>query len=202
MKRLFLACLILTPGLLAISPAPTSTPEIFSDKVCPNATGPVREFNAQMANSNTLVDDAIAGARRVIEAYKLCGDGMQLVSSSAGNTASVPSPTQGVEGLHLTQIRRAQYCVIVGRLQRLTENFNSARDSYQTALDLVKETIDWKSPSQTVYYSNNVHVGSGSSRNPTTDFSVYRQSAIDIRDDALAEMKLLPAGAAGAPNPK
>ena len=193
MKRFVLAWLILTPSLLAVAPVPTPTAAPFSDKVCPNATIPVREFNALMANPNTLVDQAIGSARRVIDVYKTCGDAMQLASSNPGGTNEVPSPTSGIEGFHLAQIRQAQYYVIVGRLQRLTENYNSARDSYQTALDLVKQTIDWKSPSQ--YYANNVQTGMGSMRNPTTDFSVYRQSAIDIRDDALAEMKLLPKSA-------
>jgi len=197
-KRLILACLILTPGLLAVSPAPAPSPELFSDKVCQNATIPVREFNAKVADANTLVDDAIASARRVIEAYKTCGESMQL----AGNNTIVASPTMGVEGLHLTEVRQAQYLVIIGRFQRLSESYNSARESYQAALDLVKTTIDWTTPSQSVYSSNNVRIGSGSTRNSATNYSVYRQSAIDIRDTALAEMKLLPAGVAPTPNPK
>jgi hypothetical protein len=198
MKRLLFACL-LTPALLAAAPA-TPTPDLFSDKICPNATGPVRELNAEIANPETLIDRAIATARHVIEAYKICGDDMASAAASGVNPAN--AVTTGVEGQHLTQVRQAQFYVLIARLQRLSGYPNSAHDSLQTALDLVKTTLDWRAPSQTYYRSNNVNVGSGSSRTASIDSSAYRQNAIDIRDAALAELKLLPKSAGGTADAK
>jgi len=199
LKRILLACLI-APALLAA--APTPAPNLFSDKVCPNATSPVRDLNVELANSATLIDDAITAARRVIDAYKTCGDGMQSEASGGTAATAIPNTSTGVEGQHFTQVREAQYYLLVGRLQRLGSYYNSAHDSLQTALDLVKTTIEYKSASQSVYRSNNVNIGSGSSRNFADASSVYRQNAIEIRDAALAEMKLLPKSAGGAADPK
>jgi len=157
----------------------------------------VRDLNEQLANPATLVDAAIATARRFVEAYKVCGDAMQADASAGTTATAIAATTTGVEGQHFTQVRQAQYYLLIGRLQRLSENYNSSRDSLQSALDMVKTTIDWRSASQSVYRSNNVNIGSGSSRNFSTDSSVYRQNAIEIRDAALAEMKLLPKSAVG-----
>jgi hypothetical protein len=178
---------------LAVSVTPALAAEAqFSDKICPTATQPIRDFNALTADKNTPVDAVIAAATHIIDLYKQCGGELQSSSTSAGNQYASVSTTNGPEGLHYAQVHEAQYYTLIGRIQRIIGNPNSARESLQKALDLTKEVLEWKSPRQTVFRSNNVGVGSGSVSGSQTDNSVYRDFATAVRNDALAEMAKLP----------
>jgi hypothetical protein len=199
--RLASACLAVAFfGLLSIRadaitkpappPSPPPPPE-FSDRICPTATQPVREYDAQTRNPDTPVDAVISTADRIIEVYKLCGNELQANSVGSG-PGSTLSTTTGVEGRHYAEVRQASYYVIVGRLQRLLGNVNTARDALDTALALVKDTIDWKSSRQSIFRSNNAAMGAGSSNSAKSYYSSYRDLAIKVSDAALAELALLP----------
>jgi hypothetical protein len=171
-------------------PSPPPAPE-FSDRICPTATQPVREYFAQTRNPDTPVDVVIATANRISEVYKLCGSELQTNSVGSGASATLSTAT-GVEGLHYAEVQQASYYVIVGRLQRLLGNVNTARDALATALDLVKDTIDWKSSRQSIFRSNNVAIGAGSSNSAQSYSSFYRDLAIKVRAAAQGELTLLP----------
>jgi len=198
LQRIALAFCI-TPCLLGAAPTPKpAAPVPFTDTVCPNATAPVRELDALLADPATLLDAAMTATQRAIAAYKACGDTMQSDASGGGSvTVATLAPT-GAEGLHRVQVRQGQYYVLLGRLQRLGEYYNSARDSQQAAIDLVKATIEWQAPSQSTFRSNNVSVGAGSTHTASSVYSTWRETAIEVRDAALAEIKLLPKSAGGA----
>jgi hypothetical protein len=188
-KRLVVFLLLVAfamPPSLAVAAEPP-----FSDKLCPAATQPVREYIVQTNDKGTPVDIVIATANRIIVIYKQCGTELQA-NGTTGNSYAAVSTNNGAEGLHYAQLHQAQYYVVIGRIQRFIGNTNSARDALQTAVDLAKETIEWKSPRQTTYRSNNVAVGSGSVSGAQTESSVYRDTAIKVRDDALAELAKLP----------
>jgi hypothetical protein len=192
-----LVALSLLAAFAALSSHVSAAEPPFSDKLCPSATQPVREYIIQANDKNTPVDVAIATANRIIEIYRQCGTELQA-NATTGNSYAAVSTNNGVEGLHYAQLHQAQYYVVIGRIQRFIGNTNSARDALQTAVDLVKETIDWKSSRQTVFRSNNVGVGSGSVSGTQTEFSVYRETAIRVRDEALAELAKLPKSAESA----
>jgi hypothetical protein len=173
-------------------PKPSQAPIVFSDKVCPNATQPVRDFDAQTANPDTPVDVVIATGSRIIEVYRECVQ--EKLSNPTGQGAiSALSIDIGIEGAHYGQVRQAQYYVVIGRLQRLLGNTNTARDDLEAALKLVKDTIEWRASSQAVSTSNNVNRGGSSGRSSFgSDYSNYRQGALDIQKDAQTEFALLP----------
>jgi hypothetical protein len=173
-------------------PKPSQAPIVFSDKVCPNATQSVRDFDAQTASPDTPVDVVIATGNRIIEVYRECVQ--EKLSNPTGQGAiSALSIDVGIEGAHYGQVRQAQYYVVIGRLQRLLGNTNTARDDLQEALKLVKDTIEWRASSQSVSTSNNINRGGSSARSSYgSDYSNYRQGALDIQKDAQAELDLLP----------
>jgi len=164
-------------ALLGISPPLRPQPPEYSDKICPGATVDVRAFDEVIANSGSLVDDAIGAAQKVIAAYDLCAqEKLQVLQ---------------VEPMHYAQVRAAQYRFKIGQFQRLSDRPEVAREALQASLAGVKDTIDWRSPGQSVY-NNGKSGGQGSSRNSMKSSSTYRDAAIDVRDQTLAEMKLLP----------
>jgi hypothetical protein len=175
----------------------------FSDRICTNATQSVRDYDTQSKNPNTPVDDILATLNKVVEAYRVCAaEKLTQGGTGSGGEASLQVGL-GVEGMHYAQIRQAQFYYVMGRIERLLQNYNTSHDNLQTAIGLVKDTIDWRTSPDTVMRSNNVNVGSSSGHSATTDVSNYRESAIQIRDAALAEMALLPKpGAAPSPAPK
>jgi len=191
-------------GLVALGLAPLTARAAeaeFTDHLCPTTTQPVREFNRLSSNPNSPVDQVIAAANHVIAIYKECGEQLQsnaLSGANTGRSTAEVSVTAGAEGLHYAQVRQAQFHFAIGHIQRMLGNYFSARDALQAALDLVKVTIDWKSPTQTYYRSNDVNIGSGSSHMSTpSDISNYREAAVQIRDAAKAEMAKLPKSAGG-----
>jgi hypothetical protein len=83
-------------------------------------------------------------------------------------------------------MRSAQFHVALGRLQRLLEKYDDARVQLNTAIALVKDTIDWRSSVRSAAAT-----------------SFYREPAITIRDAAQAELDKLPKPAASpSPAPK
>jgi hypothetical protein len=175
----------------------------FSDRICTNATPSVRDYNAQSSNPNTPVDDILATLNKIIEAYKECATEKQTQGGTGSGGEASLQVSLGVEGMHYAQIRQAQFYYVMGKIERLLQNYNTSRDNLQNALGLVKDTIDWRTSPDTILRSNNVNVGSSSGHSATTDYSNYRESAIQIRDAALAEMALLPKpGTAVSPAPK
>jgi hypothetical protein len=194
--------LLATFGLAALCLAPLAVRAAdrdFTDHACPTASQPVREFNTVSSNPDTPVDQVIAAANHVIEIYKECGAQLQsntTGSGSSGRSSAGVSSTAGAEGLHYAQVREAQFYFAIGHIQRVLGNNFSARDALQMSLDLVKETIDWKSPSQIYYRSNDVNIGSGSSLTHS-DVSNYHEAAVQIRAAANAEMAKLPKSAGG-----
>ncbi len=158
------------------STLPARAADVFSDKLCPRASAPVTAYATLAKNNDSTVDAVIAAANDAIRAYDIC--------------ASEDLAGGAVEGRHYVQTREAQFYVGVGRLQRLSEQPDSARKSLQTAIDLTKETIDWTTAAQSVYRSNGLS-GSGSTRGGPSEKSNYHDSAVAVRDAAKAELDLL-----------
>jgi len=197
-KRTLAFALVLS-GLVFAPAIARAADNGFSDRICPSTTQVVRDYNTLYGNANTPVDDVLAALNKVIDSYKACA----IEKQSQGGTQTGQATLQvglGIEGMHYAQIRQAQFYTVMGRIERVLENYNTARDNFQTALGLVRDTIDWKTSPDSVTRSNNVNVGSSSGHSATTDFSNYRDSAIQIRDTALAEIARLPKPAA-APSP-
>jgi hypothetical protein len=140
---------------------------IPKDALCPGATPYVQRYNEQAADPNTPVDDFAATINKAIDAYDRCTQTM-VTSGSA-------------EGRHYSQMRSAQFHVALGRLQRLLDNYESARASLQAALALVKDTIEWRA--------------SGTGQRAE---SIYKEPALTIRLAAQAELEKLPKPAAPA----
>jgi tetratricopeptide (TPR) repeat protein len=189
-KQLFLAPTFLAPALLlalaSFGSVAAAAPPPFSDRVCPEATVPVRTHDTAISNPNTSVDEAIAADARVSDAYDRCASD-KLTSGS-------------FEAAHYAQLRSAQYHYELGHWQGLVGNANLAREQYQMAIKMVNVIIDWQATSQPYYQSNDVNVGSGSVRNAAPLGSDYKQAAIEVRDasvKALAGLTVSPA--AGAP---
>jgi len=206
-SALVLASLFAVGGVsAAILPAVAQSK--FSDLICLNATEPVREFEMERRTQPPSVDRLIGAAKKAIEAYDRCASAKLTegeASTGLPNQTTQYSSDSGVERQHYANLRSAQYHMSIGRLHRLLERYDLARASYQTAIELVKNTIDWQASSQVSYRSNNGNLGSGSVHKPGTTYSGYRNDAIAIRDAALAELARLPAleGASSAtPNPR
>ena len=164
-------------ALAAVQPAPAPAADAFSDPVCPEATQPVRDHNLKAGNANSTVDDVIAATQRVIDAYDRC----VTQRLADGHT----------EDAHYAQLRGAQYHYEVGHWQGLLGNKALARQEYDTALKLVNPIIDWQASNQPYYASNNVNIGSGSEHRATSDFSLYKQPAIEVRDSTQKALALL-----------
>jgi|GEM_PF-940026 len=186
---------LLALGAVMTAPLPARAQSKFSDLICPNATEPVREFEMQRRAQPPVVDHLISAAKKAIDAYDRCAS-TKLTEGEA--TVGLPNQTtqysndSGFERQHYANLRAAQYYMSIGRLHRLLERFDLARSSYRSALELAKKTVDWQSPGQVTYRSNNGNLGSGSVRKPSSSFSAYRNDAIAIRDAALAELARLP----------
>lgn len=193
--------LLLGPTILAARAADAPPP---TDANCPLATEPVKEYNTLSNDPNTPVDLVIASARRLIALYKECGTNLQSSSATSGMNKSVVnvSTNTGAEGLHYAEVRQAQFYVVTGRLERLIENYNTSHDDLDAALLLVKDVIDWRTPSMSHYSSNNVNIGSGSSHNAALDYSLYRDAALKIQDAAQLEITRLPKSAGGGGSTK
>jgi len=192
-----LAAFVVVPGIAC------AADNGFSDRICPNATQLVRDYNTQSAKSDTPVDDILATLNKVVAAYKTCAGEKLTQGGTMGGAEASLQVGLGVEGMHYAQIRQAQFYYVMGKIERLLQNFNTSRDDLQNALSLVKDTIDWRTSPDNVLRSNNVNVGSSSSHSATTDFSNYRESAMQIRDSTLAELALLPKPpGAASPSPK
>jgi hypothetical protein len=155
----------LAGALLASSLSASASP-IAADSVCPNATPYVQQYNDQSVNENTPVDDFMVTINKAIEAYDNCSS--RMVTSGSG------------EGRHYAQMREAQFRVAQGRLLRLLERYDDARVSLQSAIALVKETIEWRS-------------GGRAQSN-----SIYKEPSLTIKAAAQAELDKLPKPAASA----
>jgi len=198
---------LLTLGAVVSAPAPSSAQSKFSDIICPNATEPVREYEGERHDQPPAVDRLIAAAKKAIAAYDDCAS-LKLTEGEATagrqNQATAISTDSSAEREHYANLRSAQYYVTIGRLHRYLERFDLARSSYQAALELLKGAIEWQSPAQVNFRSNNINIGMGTLRKPSTSYSAYRTDAIAIRDVALAELARLPSlekasGATAAP---
>jgi hypothetical protein len=196
-----LAFALIVSGLVFVPAIARAADNGFSDRICTNATQVVRDYNTLSGKPDTPVDDVIASLNKVIEAYKACAAEKQIQGGTQTGQATLQVGL-GVEGMHYAQIRQAQFYYVMGRIERLLENYNTARDNFQSALALVKDTIEWKTSPDTVTRSNNVNIGSSSGHSATTDYSNYRESAIQIRDATQAEIARLPKPAAATPAPK
>lgn len=168
-------------ALATTSAPPAQAAEVFSDKLCPRASGPVTAYATLAKNNDSTVDSVIAAANDAIRAYDIC--------------ASEDLAGGAVEGRHYVQTREAQFYVGMGRLQRLSDQPDSARKSLQAAIDLTKETIDWTTAAQNVYRSNGLG-GSGSTRGGPPEKSNYHDSAVAVRDAVKIELDLLVASPA------
>jgi hypothetical protein len=185
-----------TLSSILVAAVPARAQSKFSDLICPNATEPVREFEFERRKQPPVIDRWIAAAKKAIAAYDQCAL-LKLTEGEAKvglpNQTTQFSTDSGAERQHYANLRSAQYYVIVGRLHRFLERYDLAREADQTALELVKNTIEWQSASEVTYRSNNVNIGTGSVRKPSTTASFYRHDAIGIRDAALAELARLSA---------
>jgi hypothetical protein len=199
-----IATAIVALSALIAAGSPAHAQSKFSDLICPNSTEPVREFDAKRRDSETPIDDLIASGSHVIESYQRCVDEKTTqveLGVTIGRSQAQISNDHGYENVHYAQVRAAQYAVVVGRLDRLLERYEAARTEQRLALDLVNVTINWQSPLQQSYRSNDIAIGSGSSHNATTYHSAYRDSAIAIRDSAQSELDRLPPAPASAATP-
>jgi hypothetical protein len=174
--------------LAAFGPSLAPAAEPYSDRLCPEATQPIRDHDAKIANPNTGVDDAIAATARVADAYDRCA-----TEKLASNL---------VENAHYAQLRSAQYHYEIGHWQGLLGNKGLARDQYQASLKLVKIIIDWQASTTPYYQSNTVNVGAGSSHDATADASNYREAAIEVRDASQKAIAALDAPPPAAPAPQ
>jgi len=186
---------VLALGFASISAsAARAAEDVFSDSVCPRATEPVRAFNALRKDQSTTVDAMIASLKKIMEIYDSCA-AERLTDSAEVLEFATLGVGHGVEGSHYAQVREAQFAVVLGRLERLIEDYAGARSAFERATKLVEATIAFKESTQTANRSNNVHMGSASAHRTSSDFSNYREAALQIRDSAQAELGRLPKAA-------
>ena len=121
--------------LLGASPAPEETPAPEPSALpspapsarCPGAAEPVARFAALDADPDADVDDAVAAASSVSDAYALCA----AFAAARGN----------LENLHDMQVRSAYYHYAAGRLYFIAEAYSQAHAQLDAARGLVAETI-------------------------------------------------------------
>jgi uncharacterized membrane protein YhiD involved in acid resistance len=198
MCRATVAC-VLTLCFLSIAAYDARAAEdVFSDTTCPSATVPVRSFNALRKDQSTTVDSMIVALRKIMDVYDVCAAERLTDSAEALESAGL-GVGHGVEGSHYAQVREAQFAVVLGRLYRVLEDFGDARSALERAKKLLEPTIEFKESTQTARRSNNVHIGSSSAHRASSDFSNYREAALQIRDAAQAELARLPKPPAALP---
>jgi len=204
MKMKWSVAFALALGAVLSAASPTRAADSqFSDIICPNATEPVRQFDTVKYTAQKHVAEVLAAGNRVIAAYETCANAKQLqieVANGVNNSVRVSSD-YGVEALHYANLRAAQYYVVMGRLHRILDDFDAARLAFTTAIDRVKDTIDWRSSPQAYYRSNDRNVGSASAHMAATDSSKYHDPAIAIRDSANEELAKLPSLPGANPTP-
>lgn len=176
MNRLVL--LGLGVAVLALVPSAASADAGFSDPICFQATGPVRAYFDKTKDPATTLEDAIAYAQKVVDAYDACA----AEKLSRGE----------VETLQYAHLSAARYDYVIGGWQHLGGNDGLARIALQAAVKLAQDIIDWHPDSQLWYASNDVNIGSGSWHNSYANgVSKYRTDAIGVRDAALKAISLL-----------
>jgi hypothetical protein len=197
MKAKWTAVLLAAALSGAALPAHAQQQNRFSDIVCPNATQPVRDYDAVRREPHPVVNSIIIELFRVIDAYETCAtERLTEVNQQTADGRAEMSSDQGPERAHYAQVRAAQYHVVMGRLWRLRERMDAAHASFDKAIALVKDAIDWRSSSQVTWRSNNRAIGSSSTLNHQPIPSAYSRDATAVRDAALKEIALLAALAA------
>jgi hypothetical protein len=206
-RSLILGSLFACVAALAAAPSAYAQQSKFSDLICPNATDPVREYEMARRMQPPAIDHLIGTAKKAIAAYNQCA-ATKLTEGEAStglpNQSTQYSNDSGVEREHYANLRSAQYYLTIGKLHRLLERFDLARISFAAGLELVKNTVDWQASGQVSFRSNNTNLGSGSVHKPGTTYSSYRNDAIALRDNLLAELARLPKLEDGvaSPNPR
>jgi len=148
---------------------PANAKTIAGDTVCPNATPYAQQYQDQAADENTPVDDFLTTIAKAIDAYDSCS--LRMVTSAS------------IEGRHYAEMREAQFRVAQGRVFRLLERYDEARTSLRSAIALLKDALEWRSPG----------------RAPAD--SRYKEPSLLIKQAAQAELDLLPKPGATATAP-
>ncbi len=165
----------------------------YMDRICPEATGQVREWNVKTKDPSTSAKDAIEMAQKLVAVYLKCADEKQRFSgSSSGNYTVSVSDNTGAERAHYAQLRAAQYEYSLGRLLASLQRDDDAREAFKKVVKLTTDIIDWRAPALGSYSSNSIAVGSGTWHDPKSGVSDYRGPAITIRDGTLAQIDKLP----------
>jgi hypothetical protein len=173
---------------LALAPSAVRAESTFSDTTCVQATAPVRAYFDKTKDPSTTLEDAVAYAQKVVDAYDQC--------------AAEKRERGEIETLQYAHLSAARYDYVIGGWQHLGGNDGLARTALQAAVKLAQDIIDWHPDSQLWYASNDVNIGSGSWHNSYANgVSKYHQEAIEVRDAALKSIGLLDKPAAPAPAP-
>ncbi len=165
----------------------------YMDRICPEATAPVREWNVITKDPKTPLVTGIELAQKLIAVYIKCADEKRRFSGApSGNYRLSVTDNTGAELAHYAQLRASQYEFSLGKLQAALQHYDEAREAFKQVIKLTNDTIEWRAPSLGSYSSNSATVGSGSWHDPKSGVSDYRGPAIIIRDRALAELEKLP----------
>ena len=173
----------------AIAPAAAgAAAPTFSDRICTSATQPVIDYTTQVQNLTARVDDLIVLAEKVVTAYDQCA--ADKASDNGNDVTSYPHEDL-VETMHYAQLQSARYRYAIGHMQLVyMQRYDEARSEFTSGLKLVNDIIEWRSPAQSYFSSNDVNVGSGSSHN-TENYSNYRTGAMAVRDAIQKELDVL-----------
>lgn len=173
--RLVLALALITAAPLAGTPAGAQQ---FADTLCPRATPRVDAFT-ETAKTNDPAKIA-AAAKSVADAYLACW-----------NDAKVRAAIEPIANYDET--RMAQFLVVTGRASAAAGKTAEAVQAFKDARTYANDVAEWIPSAQSVHSSSGLG-GNSSARNTDRQPSRYREAAVAVRSDAIAELAKLTGG--------